>query len=431
MTKSNLTKYGPHPSEHEAEALPPLRARLQRLGLERPFDPAEQQASPSPSVAPSVSEEAGSKSFELLDVLRMLRDGWWIIALTTLAAIAMALLSVYLATPLYEASAQFILAPNETLTGTQAVYGLESLNKRSIVTTYAELLDSSRIYQETGAMLQLAPETLTEYERSTVILPETTILELSVTGPDAQVAALLANSIGQRMIEYVKGLYQAYDVNFLNLATPVPVPISPKPVQSISLALGLGLILGIGLALVRGFLSSDKSLGMILSSGGGQGAEGKHAHGSAQSLLQQELMANPLQAFSLALLRVETLPPWHSLPAPLRHTLHADAMSLLQQELRGKDLVISWDEQTMAVLLPDVPGNKSRRALDHIRHMVVDTLTMSQQGMPLEIDLRIGVTERLGGESASLLLQQAEIALDRATHEQRPSEFFTLSTDLP
>jgi hypothetical protein len=39
---------------------------------------------------------------------------------------------------------------------------------------------------------------------------------LSVEGPDPQVAALLANNMGQNGLNYINGLYQVYTLSFLD-----------------------------------------------------------------------------------------------------------------------------------------------------------------------------------------------------------------------
>lgn len=195
-----------------------------------------------------------TEAMELQLYLRMVLRSWWIVALTTLTALSISLTLSYFATPLYRTSAQLLVSPSASLSGSQAVYGLDTLNKRSIVSTYAEVLSSSRIYSETGALLGLSPTEVEAYTLATVVLPEANVLELSVTGPDPEIAALLANGVGQRAVDYIKGLYQAYEVNFLELA-PIPtIPVSPGPVQDASLAAGLGLILGVALAVARAYL---------------------------------------------------------------------------------------------------------------------------------------------------------------------------------
>lgn len=196
---------------------------------------------------------------EFTDYLRLILRGWWIVMLTTLAAVAIALTWSFMATPMYRASASFIVSPNKAVVPNQnLVDSLGTLDKPSIIATYAEVINSNRIYNETAAALQLDPNDLKQYTHTAVVLPGANVLALSVTGPDPQKAAVLANSIGQRGINYIKGLYQAYDINLLDPAIPPTAPISPQPVRDVSLALALGLAIGSVLAILAGRLQSPR-----------------------------------------------------------------------------------------------------------------------------------------------------------------------------
>ena len=172
----------------------------------------------------------------------MLRQGWWIVALTALSALNIALVASYLATPLYRARARFLVSPNTALAvdSRDLVDSLQALDRRTIVSTYAEVLSSNRIFQDAGEELQLPSSILFQYGVTTVVLPEASILEMSVEGPDPQVAALLANTIGQHAIDYIKGLYQIYNIDFLDQARPPRRPFEPQATRDVSLAVALG-----------------------------------------------------------------------------------------------------------------------------------------------------------------------------------------------
>ncbi len=424
MSNSILTKYKQRTKSVEAD-IDELRNRLQELDpaavsgaapLSTYFEPAYDDARTAPPQDDSLS---------VWDILRFLRQGWWIIALTTLMALTMALVAVYFATPLYRASAQIILSPNPEMEGSQAAYIQSALEKRFILSTIAELLDSDRIYNETGATLQLPDDVLESYERSTVVLPETTILEHSVTGPDSQVAALLANTIGQRTIEFTKGKYQAYDAAFLNLAVSSTEPVSPQPVQNISLALGLGFILGLLLAIARGFMASEKGFDLPWSPAPSGPVPTVEQRRSALSQVQEALVRSPAYPLSLALVQLDMPSGSEPLSTSVEQRLQQQAAALLRRELRGKDLVVRWDDHTIVVLLPDVPGNKARRALDHMHNLLVDSLEYEYEGSLLHPHPRIGVTERQGDEPAPILIEQAELALEQSYQSGRPAELFS------
>jgi uncharacterized protein involved in exopolysaccharide biosynthesis len=184
---------------------------------------------------------------------RMLQRSWWIIVITTLATVSAALISAYLTPPTYRATTRFIVSPSPSLVsgGSNLLSSLSTLDKRSIITTYAEILNSQRIYQETINLLQLNNINLASYKYSAVALPDANIIEFTVTGPDRNVVYTLANGIGQHAVEYVHSLYPVYDLNVLDPATQPTAPISPQPVRSAGVALVVGLALGVVLALIR------------------------------------------------------------------------------------------------------------------------------------------------------------------------------------
>jgi len=158
---------------------------------------------------------------------RMLQRSWWIIVIVTLATVIAALVASYFTPPTYRATARFIVSPSPSLVtgGSNLLNSLSTLDKRSIITTYAEILNSQRMYNETLNLLQFNGVDLSQYKYSAVALPDANIIEFSVTGPDRNVVYTLANGIGQHTVEYVHSLYQVYDLNVLD---PASAPAAPR-----------------------------------------------------------------------------------------------------------------------------------------------------------------------------------------------------------
>src|SRR6266508_70294 len=111
---------------------------------------------------------------EIKYTLRMLQRGWWLILLTVFVAINVVLIPDYLATPLYRSSARFVLSPNNLsqMTDSQLVDSLAALDKRTIIQTFAQFLNSDRIFGEVLHELQLTPAEVVSYQRTTVVLPD-------------------------------------------------------------------------------------------------------------------------------------------------------------------------------------------------------------------------------------------------------------------
>ncbi len=188
---------------------------------------------------------------ELKLYLRMLQRNWWVVALTALSAVNIALVASYSATPMYRASAKFLVSPNTALaTERDIVNSLDTLDRRSIISTYAEIVSSSRIFEETGQELKIAPGDLKGYSHSAVVLADANVLQLSVEGPNAETVARLANVIGQRSIVYAEQFLPVYNLDSLDVAVAPTRPFSPQPVRDAGIALALGVTLGSVLAIV-------------------------------------------------------------------------------------------------------------------------------------------------------------------------------------
>ena len=92
-------------------------------------------------------------------------------------------------------------------------------------------------------------EGLDDYTVNAVVLPEASVVELFVDGPNPEVSALLANSIGQQGMLFFQSEYSSiYSVRFLDIAETPSSPFTPVPVRDAVVAALLGLSIGAMLA---------------------------------------------------------------------------------------------------------------------------------------------------------------------------------------
>src|SRR5688572_27523568 len=130
--------------------------------------------------------------------LRMLQRGWWLVLLCTLIAMFMSLSLNYVTVPTYQSTARFVVSPDASLSiGSDVINSINTLDKRSIATTYSAVLNSDTIFTQAIVDLKLDPVQVTDYLRSAVVLPESNVLEVSVEGSNPQITMMLANSIGK------------------------------------------------------------------------------------------------------------------------------------------------------------------------------------------------------------------------------------------
>jgi len=199
---------------------------------------------------------------ELRDYLRILRRRWLLILACLTIVIGIAAGLTARATPQYKSTAQLFISTS-TSTNTNDVY-TGSLASTQRVASYADLADgralAERVIDRTGISLTV-DQLAAKVEAQAV--PETVLLNISVTDPSPRTAKALTDVYSEELSELVAELetppgssvplLKATVLYGANLPT---VPASPQPVRNIGLAVVLGLLLGLGLAVLREVLDT-------------------------------------------------------------------------------------------------------------------------------------------------------------------------------
>jgi len=352
---------------------------------------------------------------------RMLQRGWWLILLAALVALSASLALSYIATPQYQATARFIITPGSLLTSggdaSAVVDGLDTLDRPSIAATYAEVMNSRRILSEALGYIQLQNLDVKDYLIQAVVLPESSVMELTVTGPDARVVTDLANGIGYQSILFTKGINRVYELNFLDQAAQPEIPISPQPLRDASLSLILGAIVGGVLAILteqirvplesyRNRLRIDPQTGVF-----------NDRHFSR--LLDEELARNSGDVLSVGIIElsglqdyIDTLPP-----AGLQKVLRK-VTDTLQKELRGNDSIGRWSDNGFIVMLPYTSGAAANRILTRIYQALLTEVDLPQYDVSVNLDPHLGGAEYSAGITTQELLEKAKTALGRARRDE-------------
>ena len=349
---------------------------------------------------------------------RMLQRSWWIIAITALVAVMATLVASLLTTPTYRAVSRFIVSPNPAIvTGESNVLdSIGLLDKRSIITTYSEILNSPRIYRETLAFLQLREEDVKDYAYITVVLTDTNILEFSVEGPDPATTALLANSIGRHAVEYIQSLYPVYDLSLLDPAIVPVQPISPLPLRDAAVALVVGLALGVALALIRELLNAPienfmqqrriDPMSMALN------------RPAFEEKLQEVAFAS-VTDFTLCIVHLDGLSDYVAvLPQPSLQNILRSVNQTLKNQLRGNDLVGRWSDVDFAVLLSETSGDASMNTMGRVRMALSVPIRIDVSGEDLYLKPNIGIAEYRVGDTAQSLVKNTDWALEIAKKGQ-------------
>lgn len=351
---------------------------------------------------------------EIRYYLRIIQRGWWLILASVLVAVNLSLFySFYVAVPQYESYARFIISPNlQFVEGRDLVNSIEALDKRSIISTYAEVINSPQIINNTIALLNANPEDFAAYTTIVTVLPDTNIIRFSVRGPDPQVTTMLANSIGQYAIDFIKDLYVAYDIQFLDKAVVPTEPFYPRPFQDAGLALLVGIVIGAGLAIFRDMLAG--TLEKLSERRMVDYESLAYSRSYFERRMREEMAKRPDGVQTLAMVYLNGVEEYYdSLPQAYINRIMRKVNEVLKDQLRGNDIVGRWSKLQFGILLPSTDGNSAARRMESIRDALNQQITLEPDGQHyIELDPRIGLADRQGGESFNVFVSQAEQALE-------------------
>jgi capsular polysaccharide biosynthesis protein len=184
--------------------------------------------------------------------LRSARRNWWLLVTCAVVAAGATFWFTDRQTPEYETTLRLAVGPSPAITRqTRIAQAVDSLNKRSLVTTFAEIVGGKRILEEAVSDVGLAREEASRYSVSANALPEANVIALRVQGPEPETSEELAAEIAERAEPAIEDFYKNFAVRQLDEPTTPSEPVTPKPKRDAALAAAGGLALGFFLGLLR------------------------------------------------------------------------------------------------------------------------------------------------------------------------------------
>lgn len=365
---------------------------------------------------------------EITLYLQAFRRGWWIIVLTTLVATFISLLASYFTPPVYEASERFIISPNAGSFNSSwdIVSSLDTLDRRSIINTYKELLASPSVYENSPDIQAMGSGIIgSDYPISVAVVPDTNILNLTVEGEDPVVLVAIANAIGDQAVKYINQLYPVYNFSILDRPELPTSPIRPEPAKNAGLAAMLGTIIGVVLAFSREQLQNtveklrERAIIDVPSSA--------YTRIYFERRLREEISRMPDARLSLGLINFRGLDEVSNvLPQPIVDRLINQLTQTLKSELRGRDIVGRWEASQLVVLLPDTQNSAVEATFKRIQVYLAVSISVDKAGDLVVVpDPCIGVVSRDQLESYDEFLRRAELAMEKASALKEASVVFS------
>ncbi|WP_110182319.1 polysaccharide biosynthesis tyrosine autokinase [Nocardioides solisilvae] len=199
---------------------------------------------------------------ELRDYWRIVQRRWMFILATIAVCLGIAALFTLNATPQYSSTARLFVSTSQSDTS-QAYQGNLFATQR--VSSYADLVGGRELAEVVGQRLDLDEDQISELPDRVAasVVPETVILSITATDPDARAA----QSLAQAYVEELQDLIRELETPSGESRAPVKAtvvddasfndnPVSPQPVRNYGLAGVLGLLLGLGIAVLREVLDN-------------------------------------------------------------------------------------------------------------------------------------------------------------------------------
>ena len=182
--------------------------------------------------------------------VRALARTWWVVPLALAAALGTSYVLTSRETPVYRASTSVVVVMNSLTVESvrDTIDGLANLDRRNVVATLARLTHSTDVMRQAAARVPLEESQRRAFSVRSIVAPNTNIIEIEVTGPDAAVAASYATEIATVSASQTAELYRIYRMKVLDEAEGSRRPIRPDWRRNLVVAGVLGLVGGLLLA---------------------------------------------------------------------------------------------------------------------------------------------------------------------------------------
>jgi diguanylate cyclase (GGDEF)-like protein len=356
---------------------------------------------------------------ELKAYLRILLRRWWIVLPTFLITLTAAIVFTFSRLPVYSSTATFVVRPNTAFGDVKSfVSGLEILSRRTeIATTYSQVASSRVIKEQATEELGLSREQKKDLSVVSQLLAGTNVIEITVEAHDPEVARDLASMVGLKTVAYLQDLYEAYDLKPLDEAALPSSPIAPNRKLSLALGAVLGLVLGGGLAFLSEYLQTP--LENLAHYDIFDHESGVYNSRYFRQRLGEEMSRSRHNryALSLALMNVDHLGVISTSFSPeARNEALRKVAVFLKQYLREEDVVARLDGTVFAFLLPDMPAEQAKAAMEKLQTRVAWTpFEIERNSVKLNLSSAAGVTAyQYNGTGQDELMSEVSRALQQA-----------------
>lgn len=162
-----------------------------------------------------------------------LRAFFWVVPLT-LAAGVLAYFFVDQQPPEFEADTRVVLAASPASDGDDYVVvdSVSALANRQFLGTYAQTVESASVLDAALTDAEIAPGERERFEVTQAVSPESSAVDIRVSGPDAEQAAVVARNVTQHSADRFEEFYPIFEIKVLDPPAAPLEPVGPQPLRT-------------------------------------------------------------------------------------------------------------------------------------------------------------------------------------------------------
>lgn len=191
----------------------------------------------------------------LLELFQLLKKHLkLVIVLPLVCALAMAAASFTLMRNSYTAETSMYILANTSESQSQNAIYTDLTASQLLANDVARLLESDRVEKDTAAALGL--EDLSAYDVSVASETTTRVVTLSVTGPNAEGVADVANEMARQVSIVAQDVQVADSINVIDEAVSPDAPSGPNRPLYVAVALLAGLFMAVAIVVLMDMLDT-------------------------------------------------------------------------------------------------------------------------------------------------------------------------------
>jgi diguanylate cyclase (GGDEF)-like protein len=329
---------------------------------------------------------------ELRALLRLLLVHWWIILPIFLITLGSSVVFTLGQAPVYQSSATYIVKPNASFQE-DLLAALATVSRQSQITsTYAEVASSRALRRQAAADIGLGGGDRQDIEVSTRLVAGTNILEVSVRALDPTLARDYCRALGDALVAYVEGLYDAYRLAALDAPGLPDRPVAPNVPLNVTLGGALGMGLGLGAAFVVHLLSiRPRRVAQVNILDEETGAYNL-AYFSLRLREEMSRSRRSKAPLGVALMNVNNHGALDETSIQVRKEALRKLAGMIESHLRTEDLLARIDDTVFAFLLPDLRQDQAVELIEGLRtRIALPALDVDQHGDAIRANGAAGV----------------------------------------